>query len=198
MIRKAGIALIAKHGFEAMNLRELAEVCGFQGAGSLYNHFESKDEFLFRVMCEIMQEILADFDAEVAPIEGAAPRLRAFVVFHINWQTQRRQATFVSNMEMRSLSATSRRAYVALRRQYEDRVAQILCDGCEDGSFQVADIRMATLALISMITGVSTWFHRRGRLSRRRVTEIYVQMALAMVAHPASRAASQPAQGRDA
>ena len=44
-IQAAGERLLFKHGFEAMNLRQLAAESELK-TGSLYNYFDSKSEFL--------------------------------------------------------------------------------------------------------------------------------------------------------
>ena len=98
IICRAGVDLLYRHGFEGMNLRELAKAAGFRGKGSLYNYFESKEDFLFIVMCDIMEEILRDLESNVSPVDGPLERIKAFVRFHIEWAYDR--------AEKRPLSAT--------------------------------------------------------------------------------------------
>ena len=57
-IRKAAIELIAKHGFEAMTLRDLAEHVGLQ-PGSIYRYIATKDQLLVDIMAEHMEALLA-------------------------------------------------------------------------------------------------------------------------------------------
>ena len=85
-------------------------------------------------------------------------------------------------MELRNLDAENFAALETLRRQYEDELQQILTDGCAQGAFVVADSRIATMGIIAMLTGVSTWFRDSGRLSRRDVEEIYWDMTRRAVA----------------
>ena len=49
------------------------------------------------------------------------------------------------------------------------------------GAFRVADPKIASLALIAMLTGVNTWYRSEGRLSLAEVQEIYWDMARRMV-----------------
>ena len=48
-IREAGVRLIYEHGYEGMNLRQLADAVGIQ-AGSLYNHIHTKQDLLFELV----------------------------------------------------------------------------------------------------------------------------------------------------
>lgn len=82
-IRRAGIQQLCRHGFEAMNLRELAKIAGPKGGGSLYNYFDSKGNFLFRLMCGVMEEILAELEKNVGPVTAPVERMKAFVESHI-------------------------------------------------------------------------------------------------------------------
>ena len=70
----------------------------------------------------------------------------------------------------------------ALRRAYEDRLAAILREGQTAGLFRLADVRLATMAIIAMVNGVNTWFREGGRLSRAEVGAIYVDMVRKAVA----------------
>lgn len=180
-IRKAGIELLYRHGFEAMNLRELAREAGLKGAGSLYNYFGSKEDFLFRIMCEIMEEILTELDENVGPVQGVVERVEAFVEFHIRWHTTRREETFISHMEMRSLPQTRYKAYIGLRKKYETFVAKLISAGCKSGEFAVPDVHIFTQSILSMLTSISSWYHVGGRVSQKRLIEIHQQMVLAML-----------------
>jgi AcrR family transcriptional regulator len=180
-IRKAGITLLYRHGFEAMNLRELAREAGLKGAGSLYNYFGSKEDFLFRIMCEIMEEILVELEEHVDPVQGVVERVKAFVEFHIRWHTNRREETFISHMEMRSLPAERYKFYVGLRKKYEAFVARLIVAGCKSGEFSVPDVHVLTQSILSMLTSICNWYHAGGRVSQKRLIEIHQQMVLAML-----------------
>lgn len=180
-IRKAGIDLLYRHGFEAMNLRELAREAGLKGAGSLYNYFGSKEDFLFRIMCEIMEEILVELEEHVGSVQGVVERVEAFVEFHIRWHTTRREETFISHMEMRSLPEARYKAYVGLRKKYESFVVKLISAGCKSGDFSVPDVHILTQSILSMLTSISSWYHVGGRVSQKRLITIHQQMILAML-----------------
>ena len=62
---------MCQYGFERMNLRKLAKESGIQ-AGSLYNYFSSKDEFLYKVICDIMSDLLEDIDENLKGVNKPA------------------------------------------------------------------------------------------------------------------------------
>lgn len=104
--------------------------------------------------------------------------LRAFVDFHIRSHTLRRREVFVANMELRSLAPADRRHVVGLRRRYEDILTGILQQGIELGAFRLPDARIATFAILAMLTGVGTWFHEGGRLGKRELIDLYTRMVM--------------------
>src|SRR5689334_23685151 len=95
-IRRAGLRLIYRRGFEAMSLRELAAEVGIQAA-SLYNYIRTKQELLFDLVREHMENLLAQTDAalEKAPA-GSTERLRAFIAHHVVYHLDKKQEVFIA------------------------------------------------------------------------------------------------------
>lgn len=179
-IRAAAIDLIARHGFEAMSMRQLAAEVGVQAA-ALYRYFPTKQELLFVLMLEHMQALLRA-SSEAQQLAGTPnQRLRAFVECHIRFHVERRHSTHVSNMELRSLSKDNLTAVLKLRTAYEKQLRQILRDGTESGVFDVEDAGLTAMAIIQMITGVIVWFRPDDRLSVEEVARSYHTMTRRLV-----------------
>ena len=179
-IRKAAIARIAQQGYGAMNLRDLAADVNLR-LGSLYGHVPQKQEFLANLLEGIMQELLQDFEGRMAGLQDPRERLLAFVRFHIEWHTQRREETFIGNMELRSLSPEQYGRIVAYRKAYESHLRRILADGSRAGLWKLEDTRVTTLALLAMLTGINTWYREDGRLSQGRLIKVYQGLAQRLV-----------------
>jgi AcrR family transcriptional regulator len=179
-IRKAAIARIYRDGFEAMNLRDLAADAKLR-LGSLYNHVPQKQEFLAILLEDIMLELLQDFSQRMAPLGDPMERLLGFVRFHIEWHTARKEETFIGNMELRSLTPEQYRRIIGLRKDYEAQVRAILAEGQKAGLWKVDDLRITTLALLSLLTGISTWYRNDGRLRQERLIRIYQRLAKRML-----------------
>ena len=190
-IHRAAIRLISRQGFEAMSLRVLADEVGLQ-AGSLYHHIESKQDLLFSLLAGIMRDILAEYEEQVAPVKDPLERLRAFVRLHIDFHTRRKDEAFVGNTELRSLSPAHYRAVTGLRDQYEHHLTRIIQEGAAAGRFHVEDARVATYAVIALLTGVCTWYRPDERLSRERLTGIYTNLVLGALGGPLAAEGAQP------
>jgi AcrR family transcriptional regulator len=176
-IRRVGLRLIYKHGYEAMSLRHLASEVGIQ-AGSLYNHITTKQELLFDLIKTHMDELLQETDRALKGIERPHDQLKAFIAFHLDYHTLHRKEVFISYSELRSLEPGNYGVVVALRRAYERKLIDILDCGVARREFAVSDTTVAAFGILAMLTGVCTWFKPSGRLSKEQVTEIYSDMVL--------------------
>jgi AcrR family transcriptional regulator len=179
-VRDAARQLFARHGFAAVSMRQIAAEVGVQ-AGALYLYTPDKEALLFDLLRSHMEELLAAWEAEPKPAEPAA-RLDAFVRFHIRHSLMRTEAVFLSYMELRNLSPGNFAAIGRLRSAYEAELEAILRAGQAEGSFALPDTRLATMAIIAMLTGVNTWYREGGRLSRAGIEEIYRDMVRKAVA----------------
>jgi AcrR family transcriptional regulator len=197
-IRKAGLRLIFEHGYEAMSLRQLAAEVGIQ-AGSLYNHISTKQELLFALVQDHMNTLLRQLEAALEGKEHPVDQLRAFVAFHVAYHMTKKREVFIANSELRSLDPKNYDAIVALRGAYEQRLAQILAEGVSEGVFEVADIQVATFAIISLLTGLCTWYRPGGRLTREAIVAAHEKLVLSGVTSRASvtsKASAAPSRGR--
>lgn len=191
-IRKAGVRLIFEHGYEAMSLRQLAAEVGIQ-AGSLYNHISTKQDLLFDLVQDHINDLLRELDLALEGKADPVERLRAFVAFHVTYHMTRKREVFIANSELRSLDAKNYDAVVALRGAYEQRLAQILTDGVSQGVFEVVDIQVATFAILALLTGLCTWYRPGGRLTRDDIIAAHEKLVLSGVAPQA--AAGQASRG---
>ncbi|WP_299611836.1 TetR/AcrR family transcriptional regulator [uncultured Tateyamaria sp.] len=172
-VRDAALRLFARHGYAAVSMRQIAAEVGVQ-AGALYNYTPDKQSLLFELMRDHMVELL-----KAVPVEaGDAPlaQLEAFVRFHIGFHHARPDAVFIAYMELRNLEPANFFEIEALRGRYEAVLEGILRSGADTGVFDVADAKIATLAMIAMLTGVTTWFREEGRLSLTDVQDQYWDM----------------------
>lgn len=173
-IRAAALRLIARDGYAAVSMRQIAGEVGLQ-VGALYNHMADKQSLLVALMREHLEALLAALEAEALP-EDPEAALEGFVRFHIRYHAARPDEVFIAYMELRNLAPENFAGIERLRRSYEDRLQAVLERGADRGVFAVRDARVATMAVIAMLTGVTTWFRPEGRLSLEAVEAIYVDM----------------------
>lgn len=178
-IRDAALRLFARHGFAAVSMRQIAAEVGVQ-AGALYLYTPDKETLLFDLLKAHMDDLIAAWALKKT---GECPqeRLEAFVRFHIAFNLDRSEAVFLSYMELRNLGRENFALIEGLRKEYETQLESIVLDGRARGVFSAPDSKLATLAIIAMLTGVTTWYRDGGRLSRQKVGDIYCDMVRKVV-----------------
>jgi len=173
-VRQAARALFARHGFAAVSMRQIAKEVGVQ-AGALYLYTPDKQTLLFDLMKTHMEELLE----AVSHVDLSGPpedALEAFARFHIAFHLDRAEAVFLSYMELRNLTPENFAVIEGQRKAYETILENVLQRGREAGLFDVPDTKLATMALIAMLTGMTTWYREGGRLERADIQNIYWDM----------------------
>ena len=173
--------LFYERGYPSVSTRALAQAAGIQG-GSLYHHFVSKEEILYR----IVQYGSGEFFAGLLPHLEAAEtsygeRLEGFVRGYITDAQPRRYAIAVLFRDMAHLSPDHFAELQAVRRNFQQRVQRFLADGMSAGEFHVPDAKLAGIAVLDLLKGVDAWMREPGRLSRRQVADAYAVLILQMM-----------------
>lgn len=179
-LRKVALELFARSGYAAVSMRAIAAETGVQ-AGAIYNHFPTKQDLLNELLQVHMETLLNSWEEVDEP--GLAPpqALENFVRFHIRYHLTKSREVFISYMELRSLEGENFSAIEALRRKYESVPRAILERGTADGSFDIIDPQVTTMAIIAMLNGMTTWFRENGRLSLDEIEAIYVRLVARLV-----------------
>lgn len=179
-LRNAALDLFARSGYAAVSMRAIAAQTGVQ-AGAIYNHFPTKQDLLNELLRVHMETLLNSWEAQRQ--HGLAPpqALEHFVRFHIRYHLDRSREVFISYMELRSLEGENFNAIEALRRRYESVPRKILECGVADGSFDIIDPQVSTMAIIAMLNGMTTWFRESGRLTLDEIEEIYIRLVARLV-----------------
>jgi AcrR family transcriptional regulator len=180
LIRRAAVSMIAQHGFKSASLRKVAEEVGIQ-AGSLYNYISSKEEFLFRLLKEHLELMLADFERESAGITDVTKRLTKFIELHMRFHTEQQEEVIIGNLELRSLSPKNRRVVTGLRDRYSMILTNLIKEGVGQKLFKVEDPRVASFAILSLMSGVCYWYRADGRVSQADLVDQHIHMVFQLL-----------------
>lgn len=183
-ILSAAIRAFQEVGYHGTSMRGIASYAGIT-AGSIYNHFPSKQT----ILQEIMTRTLADGIAAsrvglltAAPTPPAQLRglMRAWVLFH----TERRDEAVVGGSEIRSLDPDGRKVVVSLRDEQEALFRDVVHRGTADGVFATPHPLEAVRAIISMGYTIATWYRADGPRTPEQIADAYAELALATVRGP--------------
>lgn len=174
IILREAARLFREKGYRASTLRELARRSGVQG-GSIYYHFTSKQEILYRIMDETMSRLLLGLKQELRGEWDPVGRLGRGIAFHIRYHLENQDETHVTDNELINLEADLRRRIVEKREAYERTFTGILEQGAREGVMSVGSIKLASIAVLQMCTGIPYWFKDEGPLSVDEVVAWYTE-----------------------
>lgn len=175
IIFKEAARLIREKGYGATTLRELAGRAGIQG-GSVYHHFSSKQEILFRIMEQTMAELIDRVGAAMAGEQDPSRKLAAAIRAHIAFHTTRLDETYITDAELRSLSPENYRHIVGMRDSYEQLYVRMIEAGVRQGQMSVPHVKITVRALLQACTGVSYWFRPEGVLTVGEIADNYLHL----------------------
>jgi len=177
---EAAVQAFASRGFHGTSTRDIAAAAGLSPA-ALYVHHPSKEDVLFRIALEGHHASLACILDGVAsssvPREQLVAVMRAFVLEHVAHHTRARVITY----ELAALQDEHLPEILKLRRKGERALRRVVEAGVEQGSFTTPDVRMTTLAILSLGIDVARWYHPGGPFAAERIAEHYCTLALRMV-----------------
>ncbi|HEY5489505.1 MAG TPA: TetR/AcrR family transcriptional regulator [Candidatus Limnocylindrales bacterium] len=175
-IEEVASELFRERGYAATSVRDIAQALNLQG-GSLYAHMASKEDVLWSIVCRAADR----FNAEVGPIaadasSSPADRLRAMVRAHVGVVTSIQQDATVFLHEWRFLSAARRAEMSARRDAYEALFRNVIARGTETGDFRAVDARLTSMAILSALNGIPTWYSPDGPLTADDVADQHADL----------------------
>jgi AcrR family transcriptional regulator len=186
-LRAAAVKLLFKHGYENMNLRMLAKSIGIR-VGSFYNYFDSKQELLFWLLRESHERLLLKLEEISEAVADPEAQMRNFIAFHLGYLlAEREEATVLSMEAVHRLSRKNLQAFATKQREYNDKVCAIVQRGEAAGKFRTPDAKLATFAVIQMMTAVVRWYRVDGKLTPDQLVAAYTDLILGMLGASESR-----------
>jgi len=180
LILDAAARLFREQGYAATSLREVARECGMK-AGSLYYHFEAKDDIVSevlrlgveRVAEEVRRAVMSlppDADTDLVMYTAIHAHLSAFLDLQ--------DYTSANVRIFGQVPQAIRDKHIPTRDAYERYWHKLLQRCAKEGNFEVSrDLRLSRLFLINALNGSLEWY-RSGTASiemlARELTDIFL------------------------
>lgn len=156
--------LFREKGYERTTVRDIAAAVGIQ-SGSIFHHFRSKEDILYYIMTDTIEEITARMEAELARSADPVERLRALIFCElqaVNGQTSEAMAVLV--YEWRSLAKERQEQVLKLRDYYEHLWLSVLQECAAAGQIAV-DPGILRRFLAGALSWTVTWYRTDGSAS---------------------------------
>ena len=143
----AALAIAARKGFEQATTAEIARRARV-AEGSIYNHFNTKDELLIHMVEQYATSFLEQLHDEIHRERDAVKKLERLIAFHIRFFTQEGSIfqvifgkTHGTKVQMARIISVAIAPYVAM-------IESIIRDGIEQGRFRKLNPQIAASFLL--------------------------------------------------
>ncbi len=151
-ILKAAGLVLARRGFDAMRMEEVAQEAGVS-VGTLYWYYKGKDEMVMALMEEVIDRDLAGLQLLLESREGVWERLRRFMVDALPDAEQLLPVTY----ELYRLAVHDERIRLRIQSHmpaYQGILSTMLQQGMERGELRPVDPQMTATVFAALYEGV--------------------------------------------
>lgn len=167
-IIKHAASAFRKKGFSASSMRELALAMGIE-APSLYNHIGSKSELLQAICFNVANAFNSQLDKTLLSNATTIDKLDDLIRFHIRMMLDEFDEVFVANHEWKQLEEPFLSDFLSQRKNYENRLVQLIREGIEQKQLKPIHPHVAALIILSSVRGLEFWQRHRKELTREEL-----------------------------
>jgi len=166
LILKVATEVFAEGGFNETTISQIAQRAKI-AEGGIYVYFKNKEDLLFSIPEERMENFLSGLHDHLAGITGALPRLRKLIWYHLNFYEKNKDYVLIllQNIQQNP-HFHSTRAY-RLIREFGKLVNQIIEEGKTEGVIRPGiDSRLLRDAILGSIEHITIRGSILGRFTR--------------------------------
>ena len=176
----AAVDAFADKGFHATSTRDIAARARMSPAG-VYVHFASKQDLLFQ-LCQRGHVLALEIVTSARDSARTPPdQLVAIVSAFASWHAEQFRTARIVQYEFSHLTPEHRAEVLAVRKQIDAVVRNVLLAGVASGDFDVPDVAVTTLALQSLTIDVARWYGPGIRRTPQAIGTAYGELALRLV-----------------
>ena len=157
-------------GFAASSMRDLAETVGIEAA-SLYNHIKSKSEILQEIIFHAASECNIQLDEVDAEGKSSLKKIEEIIRFHVRMMLTRFEEYHVMTHEWIHLSEPHLTNFINLRRNYVQRLEEIVDQGIRNKEMKPVIPYVAVLTILSAVRGLEFWHRSQKKYSPQQMED---------------------------
>ena len=171
--------VFAEKGIMNATVRDIGQEAGIL-SGSLYHHFESKDQMIEEVLRPVLTSLSERYRQIAAAVDDPAEIVRQVILDSIAEAATRPNEARIFRNDAHHLREIPRLAFVEeQRKELRTLVTSALRRGMENGTFRDdLDPEFVFTATFDIVLGSVRWFHPLGRDMPARVGEQLASLVL--------------------
>jgi len=174
----SALTLFEVNGFDRTSLQQIVEDAHLT-KGAFYHHFQSKEDLLWRIQDEYLENQMEEASAIVAEVKDPLEQVRALVLLSLVGVAEHRPHVAIFQQERRHLTGERLSDVTRKRDEVEAIFRGAVQSGIDAGVFR-ADVsaRIATFGILGMCAWAFQWYRPQGSLSIEDVAAQFCAMIL--------------------
>lgn len=164
--------LFARKGYHGASIRDLTQELGLQKS-SLYNHFQSKEDLLFHLVDEFMDQALEHIEGVSSSAGTPGQRLSAFVRSYTQVYAAAPDRLAILINELDNLNPRQRRVVLAKERRYVKAIRDILEEAGKAGLLRDIPLSLAVFAFFGMVHYTPKWYRPDGKVDPEELGRLF-------------------------
>lgn len=169
----AAAQLFWSKGYASTTTRELADLLGVR-PGSIYYHVEKKEDLLYTLCIESLNNIYSAVETAVEGVEEPVERVRALIGAHVMAMLEDKEKHATMLTELRALGPERQEEVLRLRDAYEELVRSVIVDAQERSGLRVdISAKHMTLCLLDLMNWAIFWFRPDDELTPQSLSNTF-------------------------
>ena len=167
-ILDSAAGLFAKVGYPNAKMQDIAKACG-ASKSMLYHYFPTKDDLLFAMLEEHLENLIASIEEIAAQPGLASQRFSTFVQAYAQKSAQSRRRHLSAMNDVKFLPKNLQAPLLALETKVTDLVAAMLRElnpGIPEDAY-----KPYTMLLVGMLNWTDTWYKPGGTMKPQELCE---------------------------
>lgn len=167
--------LFAEKGYHGTSMRDVGNEIGMSQS-SMYNYFKSKEDILFHLMNDAMDEALLTLQAICRADHSPDEKLNAVLDFYARYYAGDQDRLTLLVNELPSLNKHHQRIIIKKDREYVSLIRSILAELTEAGRMKAIHPTVATFAFFGMVHYTIKWYKKEGDVSPGDLARFFVEI----------------------
>ena len=167
--------LFARKGYQSTSLREIARELDMDKS-SLYHYFSGKEEMLFKLMNNAMDDAMSSLEEIYAADLSPEEKLNRILSYYTKYFAgdQDRETLLVN--EMNSLGKDYRSILIKKQKRYVELFKSVLYDLAKNRKMKEIHPTVATFAFFGMVHYTIKWYRKDGPINLDELADLFVQI----------------------
>ena len=153
--------LFAHKGYHTTSMRGIARELGMNQS-SLYHYFNSKEDILFKLMNDAVDDALNTLEEICAEDLSPEDKLSKVLAFYTRYYAGHQERLILLVNEMNSLSESNRQILAKKQRDYVNLLRSVINELAADHKVKEIDPTVVTFAFFGMVHYTVKWYQKEG------------------------------------